>query len=579
MRPPTYPRPISSPTQLVVLNLISDATLWPCVLLEEDGGFSWCFIRHGQPLGVSSPIVWAWSLRDLLMVRNTPAPIVLVDPKSGTLVWQNSASMELIGVHGVDNIQTRPSCKDPIETTRLDYLSLLFHNEDDLKDTMIKLVGQGKPWNSRMMVQSPVLKSLIRVSRRTALWYDVSISQVRDPVDLAPLLTILMIDVTSIVEAERRVKLSMESQHALLKQILPQQVTDILLQRVQNKGQAQMTSEMIHDRFSIKSESMVGTGSGDYFGEGVLSSGPSLGGGGSVLSSAPSFNNALTRQQVMDLSTKHDEVSILFADIVGFTNLSSKVDPSAVMLMLSDLFGRFDAYLDEFDVWKVGTIGDCYFCITGLFDRSGPDNEKRLAAITDLDGSFWSADEDDIGQGTLGGRDPQHAEKMLGFAKSMMDLLRDVPSPLGGNIQMRVGIHTGSIWSGVVGRKMPRFDVFGDAVNTASRMESHGIPGKIHVSEEFAKQLPDEKWLERNIQVKGKGEMKTYLLEDEGYDAAPPPEGSRTLMRMQSSILQQVKMEVKQGFFSSWWNKPKTQAKASKKKPSDGVQTVSFDKP
>ena len=219
------------------------------------------------------------------------------------------------------------------------------------------------------------------------------------------------------------------------------------------------------------------------------------------------------------------------------------------MLMLSDLFGRFDSILDEFDVWKVGTIGDCYFCITGLFDRSGKENGRAGS-----EDKFVRSPDEDIGQGKLGGHDPDHAEKMLGFAKSMMELLKDVPSPMGGNIQMRLGIHSGSIWSGVVGRKMPRFDVFGDAVNVASRMESSGIPGKIHVSESFAKLLPKELWSERSVQVKGKGEMRTYLLEEGDAGGSSGPH--LKLTKSQSSKMESIKKAaLKEGNFVSWWTK------------------------
>ncbi|KAL6758111.1 nucleotide cyclase [Haematococcus lacustris] len=178
----------------------------------------------------------------------------------------------------------------------------------------------------------------------------------------------------------------------------------------------------------------------------------------------------------------HPAVSVLFADIVGFTNMSQQCEPEDVMLLLHNLFARYDALCSQFGVYKVETIGDCYMACTGLLVET-----------------------------------EAHANNLVDFGRALFHVASTVRNPLGGCVQIRVGIHSGRVMSGIVGSLRARYCLFGDTVNTASRMESTGLPGRLQVSQATFQLLPPERqrteWEERgSVLVKGKGIMSTYLL-------------------------------------------------------------------
>uniref|UniRef100_A0A7M4E8Y6 guanylate cyclase n=1 Tax=Crocodylus porosus TaxID=8502 RepID=A0A7M4E8Y6_CROPO len=175
------------------------------------------------------------------------------------------------------------------------------------------------------------------------------------------------------------------------------------------------------------------------------------------------------------------ECTILFSDVVTFTNICAQCEPIQIVLMLNSMYLRFDRLTTVHDVYKVETIGDAYMVVGGV----------PVPVST-------------------------HAERVANFSLGMIIAAKEVKNPVSGNpIQIRVGIHTGPVLAGVVGEKMPRYCLFGDTVNIASRMESHGVPSKIHLSTSAYRCLKDKNFeiMERGeIEVKGKGKMHTYYL-------------------------------------------------------------------
>ena len=208
---------------------------------------------------------------------------------------------------------------------------------------------------------------------------------------------------------------------------------------------------------------------------------------------------------VRSVAQMHHEVTILFTDIVGFTAMSQTVAPQQVMEFLHKLFVRFDELVDRDSLlWKVETIGDAFMVASGL---EGVRMESRELAISDPPS---------IGSSLC----PATAAVL--FGKSALAAARTLTMPNSMQCQIRAGVHTGDVCSGVVGSRMPRYCLFGDTVNTASRMESSGVPGRMQISEATHALVCGENgfaWDERGyVEVKGKGKLKTYLLRESEAD-------------------------------------------------------------
>ncbi|XP_022650316.1 soluble guanylate cyclase 88E-like isoform X1 [Varroa destructor] len=184
----------------------------------------------------------------------------------------------------------------------------------------------------------------------------------------------------------------------------------------------------------------------------------------------------------VDICQFFDKVTILFSDVVTFTEICSRITPIEVVQLLNSMYSLFDQLTDKHGVYKVETIGDAYMIVAGAPEKT-----------------------------------THHAEKICEMALDMVQCIQGLKDPsTGKGIQIRVGAHSGAVCAGVVGQKMPRYCLFGDSVNTASRMESTSEPLKIHISVTTKNLLDPNAWAitERGtVVVKGKGEMKTYWLE------------------------------------------------------------------
>lgn len=191
----------------------------------------------------------------------------------------------------------------------------------------------------------------------------------------------------------------------------------------------------------------------------------------------------LTQTPDAVIAESYPMASVLFADIVGFTKLSSEMNANAVVNMLNELFSKFDARAHNQGIEKIKTIGDCYMAACGL----SVDKEKAEA----------------------------EAARMIQFAKGLLVDIAQFNATHAFNLQLRIGINTGVLVAGVIGKTKFLYDIWGDTVNVASRMESSGIPGQVHVTE-TTHDLTKGMFAYGDgtvIQVKGKGDMQTYFLQ------------------------------------------------------------------
>ena len=185
------------------------------------------------------------------------------------------------------------------------------------------------------------------------------------------------------------------------------------------------------------------------------------------------------RSGATTIAENHPEVSVLFADIVGFTPLAERLSPAALVDLLNEVFVEIDDLVVEAGLEKIKTIGDAYMVVGGLPVFR-----------------------------------PDHLEALLRLALRMGDATARVPTPDGSPLALRIGVETGPVVAGVIGRRKFSYDGWGDTVNTASRMESHGLPGRIHVTARVAEAAGHLFRFESRdrLHVKGKGEMTTYFL-------------------------------------------------------------------
>jgi class 3 adenylate cyclase len=184
------------------------------------------------------------------------------------------------------------------------------------------------------------------------------------------------------------------------------------------------------------------------------------------------------KQQVGIIAERFDDASVLFADIVGFTPLTARLSPTELIESLNRVFSGFDELADHHKLEKIKTIGDGYMVAGGLIEQ----NADHLAAMATM-------------------------------ALAMHENARKLNSEFGG-LSLRIGLQVGSVIAGVIGTRKFIYDVWGDTVNTASRLESHGAPGRTHVSEMVFERLQGRFAFEARgpIELKGRGPMNTYFL-------------------------------------------------------------------
>jgi len=208
----------------------------------------------------------------------------------------------------------------------------------------------------------------------------------------------------------------------------------------------------------------------------------------------------------------HMGVSMLYADLVGFTAFSAQVNPFKVMVFLNDLFQVFDGLCDDFKVYKIETVGDCYVATVGVatgemvteqVSPDTPDSSSDLAASMlakeNASNASFSA---------------SNAADLIGFAKAMVLGSRQVMKPVVGTpATLRVGIHSGSCISGIVGTRNIKYCLLGSDVVTAALMEHLGVPNNIHASQKIVNLLPGEDWVQsKTIENREGEEVMTYIL-------------------------------------------------------------------
>ncbi|HLF75096.1 MAG TPA: adenylate/guanylate cyclase domain-containing protein [Anaerolineales bacterium] len=201
-----------------------------------------------------------------------------------------------------------------------------------------------------------------------------------------------------------------------------------------------------------------------------------------LLNILPKEIASILKNESRTIADHYTEASIMFADMVGFTPLAARLAPVEMVELLNEAFSFFDSLLDKYDVEKIRTIGDNYMVASGVPRRR-----------------------------------PDHAQALVRMALEMRDYVAAHTFGNGQRVNFRIGINSGPLIAGVIGRRKFEFDVWGDAVNIASRMESHGVGGTIQITRATYELIRDEFICEPRgtVNVKGKGEMEVWTVVSE----------------------------------------------------------------
>ena len=180
------------------------------------------------------------------------------------------------------------------------------------------------------------------------------------------------------------------------------------------------------------------------------------------------------------IADAYPAATVLFADIVGFTPLSVRVGSRELVEILNQIFSRFDRLAEKHGLEKIKTIGDAYMAVAGI----------PLAV-------------------------PDHVARVANMALAMLDAVAEYSRDSDAALAIRIGMHSGPVVAGVIGETKFSYDLWGDTVNTASRLESHGEPGRVHVSDTVREALGDAYRFEDRgfVVIKGKDPMRTWFLD------------------------------------------------------------------
>jgi guanylate cyclase len=203
-----------------------------------------------------------------------------------------------------------------------------------------------------------------------------------------------------------------------------------------------------------------------------------------LLNILPKEIATILKNESRTIADDYEAASVLFADMVGFTPLSAELPPVQMVELLNEVFSFFDSLLDKYNVEKIRTIGDSYMVASGVPRRRS-----------------------------------DHAQALIHMALEMRDYISTHTFHNGRRVSFRIGINSGSMIAGVIGRRKFVYDVWGDAVNVASRMESHGLGNAIQITQATYEIVKDEFVCEPRgtVHVKGKGEMEVWLVKSAKY--------------------------------------------------------------
>ncbi|XP_073651707.1 adenylate cyclase type 7 isoform X5 [Tursiops truncatus] len=218
---------------------------------------------------------------------------------------------------------------------------------------------------------------------------------------------------------------------------------------------------------------------------------------------------------------RHQNVSILYADIVGFTQLASDCSPKELVVVLNELFGKFDQIAKANECMRIKILGDCYYCVSGL--------PVSL---------------------------PSHARNCVKMGLDMCEAIKQVREATGVDISMRVGIHSGNVLCGVIGLRKWQYDVWSHDVSLANRMEAAGVPGRVHITEatlnhlDKAYEVEDGHGQQRDPYLKEMN-IRTYLVIDPRSQQPPPPSLHLTKSKGDATLKMRASVRMTR-YLESW---------------------------